>query len=88
MMDEPLSQYIVDSYPRYAGSAMAAKTLLRSVAGATVPLWVNQMFHGMGFQWAGLTLALVAVALVPISFVFYVRGHAIRARSKMASSTD
>jgi len=88
MMDEPLSQYIVDSYPRYAGSAMAAKTLLRSVAGATVPLWVNQMFHGMGFQWAGLTLALLAVALIPIPFVFYVRGHAIRARSKMASSTD
>ena len=43
------NSYIIDSYSNYAASAMAAKTLLRSEVGAMVPLFVTQMFHGMGF---------------------------------------
>ncbi|KAL0579081.1 hypothetical protein V5O48_002923 [Marasmius crinis-equi] len=58
-------------YSAFAASALAAKTLLRSEVGAMVPLFVNQMFHNMGFQYAGLLLALVAVAITPIPFVFY-----------------
>lgn len=32
-----------DSYSNYAASAIAAKTLMRSEAGAAVPLFVNQV---------------------------------------------
>ncbi|KAL0959143.1 hypothetical protein HGRIS_014430 [Hohenbuehelia grisea] len=74
--------YIVDSYHQVAASALAAKTLVRSIIGAMVPLFVNQMFHNMGFQWAGLLLALIAVLIMPIPFVFFKYGHKIRARSK------
>ncbi|KAJ7653075.1 major facilitator superfamily domain-containing protein [Mycena polygramma] len=79
------NSYIIDSYSDYAASAIAAKTLMRSLIGAVVPLYVNQMFHNMGFQWAGLLLALVAVAIMPIPFVFYVYGYRIRLRSEKAS---
>ena len=75
------NSYIVDSYSAYAASAMAAKTLLRSEVGAMVPLFVNQMFHNMGFQYAGLLLALIAVAIAPIPFVFFKYGEGIRRRS-------
>lgn len=64
---------------------MAAKTLLRSEIGAMVPLFVTQMFHGMGFQWAGLLLALIATVIAPIPFVFYLYGERIRVRSKRAT---
>ncbi|KAF8066995.1 MFS polyamine transporter [Lyophyllum atratum] len=77
--------YIVDSYSAYAASALSAKTLMRSLVGSTVPLFVNQMFHGMGFQYAGLLLALVACAIGPIPFVFYRYGGRIRTGSRMAS---
>ena len=82
---DAISQYIVDSYPKYAGSAMAAKTLLRSLAGASVPLWVDQMISALGLRYTGLVLALVAVAIVPIPFIFYLRGEKIRAKSKRSS---
>ncbi|KIM36325.1 hypothetical protein M413DRAFT_20550 [Hebeloma cylindrosporum] len=79
------NSYIIDSYSDYAASAMAAKTLLRSEVGAMVPLFVTQMFHGMGFQWAGLLLALIATAIAPIPFVFYTYGERIRGRSARAT---
>ncbi|CAK5265442.1 unnamed protein product [Mycena citricolor] len=79
------NSYIVDSYSEFAASAIAAKTLMRSLVGATVPLFVNQMFHHMGFQYAGLLLALVSVVILPIPFVFYVYGERIRMRSAKAS---
>ncbi|KAJ7708250.1 MFS polyamine transporter [Mycena rosella] len=79
------NSYIVDSYSAYAASAIAAKTLMRSLIGSAVPLYVDQMFKNMGFQWAGLLLALVAVVIAPIPFVFYIYGYRIRIRSEKAS---
>ncbi|KAJ7606621.1 MFS polyamine transporter [Roridomyces roridus] len=79
------NSYIVDSYSDYAASAIAAKTLLRSLIGAAVPLYVDQMFHNMGFQYAGLLLALVAIVIAPIPFVFYIYGERIRMRSEKSS---
>lgn len=86
---------------------MAAKTLMRSLAGASVPLWVTQMFvsivsrtsrhpqasnpdlsipqHNMGFQYAGLLLALVACAISPIPFLFFYKGGEVRKRSSRAT---
>lgn len=79
------NSYIVDSYSSYAASAIAAKTLLRSEVGASIPLFVNQMFHNMGFQWAGLLLACVSILIAPMPFFFFKYGEGIRTRSKRAS---
>ncbi|KAJ9107388.1 hypothetical protein QFC21_000838 [Naganishia friedmannii] len=78
------NSYIVDSYITYAASALAAKTFMRSEIAATVPLWVVQMFHNMGFQYAGLLLALIACVIAPIPFLFFFKGEAVRKRSKRA----
>lgn len=80
------NSYIVDSYSTYAASAIAVKTLLRSEVRAMVPLFVNQMFHRMGFQWAGLLLALIACLIMPIPFVLYRYGGGIRSRSGRATT--
>lgn len=80
-------QYIVDSYANYAASAVAAKTLMRSLIGASVPLWITQLFHNLGFQYAGLFLALVSCVIGPIPFVFYYKGGPIRERSARAVQT-
>ncbi|PPQ90717.1 hypothetical protein CVT25_005025 [Psilocybe cyanescens] len=81
------NSYIIDSYSDYAASAMAAKTLLRSECGAMIPLFVTQMFHGMGFQWAGLLLALIAAVIAPVPFVFYKYGDRVRAHSARATQS-
>ncbi|KAJ3562134.1 hypothetical protein NP233_g9767 [Leucocoprinus birnbaumii] len=45
------NSYILDSYSSFGASTMAAKTFMRSEIGAMVPLFVNPMFHNMGFQF-------------------------------------
>jgi hypothetical protein len=79
---------IVDCFPSAAASALAAKTLARSLCGAAVPLYVNQMYGALSNQWAGSLLAFVSLAMMPIPLFFYKYGPSIRARSKVAASGD
>ncbi|RSL84394.1 hypothetical protein CEP52_016450 [Fusarium oligoseptatum] len=54
--------YLVDAYEMYAASALAANTIMRSVAGATLPLM----------------LGFIAVALIPIPFLILKYGEMLR----------
>jgi DHA1 family multidrug resistance protein-like MFS transporter len=68
----------------FAASAIAANTFLRSLAGSGFPLFATQMIEGMGVQWAGTLLGCVALALVPLPVLFYLKGAKIRERSTFA----
>ncbi|KAF2264561.1 major facilitator superfamily [Lojkania enalia] len=76
--------YLVDAYLMFAASAIAANTFLRSLCGAAFPLFAQQMFQGMGIQYASTLLGCVAAVLVPVPVWFYLRGAMIRERSKFA----
>jgi DHA1 family multidrug resistance protein-like MFS transporter len=76
--------YLVDAYLMFAASAIAANTFLRSICGAAFPLFAQQMFNGMGIQWAATLLGCIAVVLVPVPVWFYYRGAALRAKSAFA----
>ncbi|KIY43541.1 MFS general substrate transporter [Fistulina hepatica ATCC 64428] len=77
--------YLIDAFPGYVASALAAKTVVRSGAGAAMPLFMVQMFHGLGNNWAASLLGFVSLAMIPIPFLFYRFGKSIRAKSKRAS---
>ncbi|KAI7897475.1 major facilitator superfamily domain-containing protein [Cokeromyces recurvatus] len=79
------NNYIIDCFPRYVTSALAAKTLIRSGSGAAFPLFINQMYARLNNEWAGTLLAFISLAILPIPFAFYKWGANIRARSKSAS---
>ncbi|KAF2019053.1 major facilitator superfamily [Aaosphaeria arxii CBS 175.79] len=76
--------YLVDAYLMFAASAIAANTFLRSLCGAAFPLFAQQMFTGMGIQWAATLLGCIAAVLVPVPVWFYLRGAKIREKSKFA----
>ncbi|KWU45969.1 putative MFS transmembrane transport protein [Rhodotorula sp. JG-1b] len=80
--------YTSDAYPDYASSAIAGQGLLRNMFGGVTPLFANQMFNGMGYQYAGLLLSLVATLAAPLPFILFKYGERIRAKSKYASSDD
>jgi len=82
------NNYIVDSYQHLAASALAAKTFMRSMYGAGVVLFTTQMYHNLGYQWAGTLVAFLGLACCPIPFLFYKYGAAIRKRSKYAYSGE
>ncbi|KAM0257509.1 hypothetical protein ACHAQJ_004323 [Trichoderma viride] len=77
--------YMVDSYTRYAASAVSAVTILRSLAGFGFPLFAPTMYNKLGYGIGGTVLAAVAVAIgwpSPIFLWYY--GPKLRAVSKFA----
>lgn len=84
----PANNYLVDSYQHYAASALAAKTFVRSVWGAVVPLFTIQMYHRLGNQWATTLMAFISLACCLIPFLFFYYGARIRQFSKYAYSPE
>lgn len=84
----PANNYIVDSYQHYAASGLAAKTFVRSIWGACVPLFTIQMYHRLGYEWASTLMAFISLACCTIPFGFYYYGAKIRSFSKYAYSPN
>lgn len=84
----PANNYIVDSYQHYAASALAAKTFVRSIWGACVPLFTAQMYHRLGYEWASSLMAFISLACCAIPFLFYHYGVRIRKFSRYAYSPE
>jgi hypothetical protein len=78
----------VDTYQHQAASALAAKTFLRSLWGASVVLFTNQMYSRLGDQWASSLIGFIALACCAIPFIFFYYGEAIRRHSKYAFVED
>ncbi|KAF8621893.1 hypothetical protein AX15_007445 [Amanita polypyramis BW_CC] len=77
--------YLSDCYGPWASSAAAGQSLLRNLMATVFPLFSRQMFLKLDFKWAGTLFACVGLLLMPIPFVLFFWGPAIRERSKAAS---
>nr|QFR37174.1 MFS transporter [Cyberlindnera americana] len=72
--------YLVDTYVKYAASAIAANTFLRSIFASSFPLFVKQLFENLGVGWGASVIGFIALGMLPIPFVFYKYGASIRAK--------
>ncbi|KAF8166561.1 MFS polyamine transporter [Mycena galopus ATCC 62051] len=73
--------YLADCYGPFASSALAGQSLCRNMMATIFPLFTKQMFAALGYNWANTIFALVATIMVPIPFVLFFYGPAIRSRS-------
>lgn len=82
--------YISASYPpQFSASALAANNLLRYTVAAVFPLFTIQMFEKMHIDWACSFFGFVAIALMPIPWVFtyyedYIQTHSRSTRKALA----
>ena len=76
--------YVIDSYQTYSASALAGVILVRNIVGAGFPLFAQQMYTRLGYEWASSLLAFLSILLVPIPFIFFSWGRTIRMRSPWA----
>ena len=74
--------YIIDVYLMNANSALAANTLVRSLAGGGFPLFATAMYHTLGVAWASSLLAFLTIAFLPVPILFYAFGKKLRSLSK------
>jgi len=73
-----ITTYIVDSYPMYAASAIAANVILRSIVGAFLPLSGPPMYASLGLGWGNSLLGFICVVMIPLPFVFNKFGAKLR----------
>jgi hypothetical protein len=62
--------YIVDCYPDRANSAMAANGAVRSIFGASFPLFARYMFENLGVNWASTPLGILCLTMTPVPVIF------------------
>jgi hypothetical protein len=75
--------YLIDTYGMLNGaSAMAANGLARYTLGAAFPLFTFQLYQALGVAWATSLLGFISVVLLPIPWVFFKYGPAIRGKSR------
>ncbi|KAK1827332.1 major facilitator superfamily domain-containing protein [Podospora conica] len=75
-----VQNYLLDAFPECAASVTAAMAVLRSLAGALLPLGTLDMYDALGLGWGNSLLGFIALALVPIPVLFYVYGPMMRKR--------
>lgn len=73
-----IQTYLVDAFTLHAASALAANTVLRSAVGALLPLAGPPMYASLGLGWGNSVLGFLAVAMIPMPFLFIKYGESIR----------
>ncbi|TGJ85088.1 hypothetical protein E0Z10_g3701 [Xylaria hypoxylon] len=81
-----LQTFLVDTYTRYAASAVSAGTVFRSLAGFGFPLFAPSLYDRLGYGWGNTLLALLGVVLgFPGPFLLWKYGERLRKRSPFAA---
>jgi MFS family permease len=70
--------YLIDAYPVYAASAVAANTVVRSAIACVLPLAGPAMYEALGLGWGNSVLGFIAVTAVPVSWLLIRYGEQIR----------
>lgn len=68
-------------------SALAADNIMRYGASIPFPLFTIQMVDNIGFDWSCSLIGFISLVLVPVPWVFYKYGPALRARSHYIPTT-
>lgn len=78
--------YLVDSYSRFASSAMASAVVLRSLAGFGFPLFAPYLYSALDLNWGNSLLAFIGITVgIPAPFLLWKYGEGLRARSTYAA---
>lgn len=76
--------YITDSYPNVAGSAIAAFLIPSFLMAAALAHLGVLMFANMSTTWAVAVIGFVSLGLCALIYFVYFFGAKVRSRSKLA----
>lgn len=71
--------YMIDAYPEFPASALAAVNVLKYIAGFAFPLFALQLYDKLDWGWGNTLLAGLAIVLsLPMILSLWAWGHRIR----------
>ena len=78
----PVQLYLIDAFgPRGGASALAANTVLRSLAGCFLPLAGPHLYHSkLELGWGNSLLGFLAIGFCALPIIFYRYGEMLRNR--------
>ncbi|KAL2818601.1 major facilitator superfamily domain-containing protein [Aspergillus granulosus] len=76
-----VSDYVVDAYSTYAGSAIGAVATGENLFSAFLPLATMRMYSTLGLNWASTLLGFISLALSLLPSLMFIWGKEVRARS-------
>lgn len=83
---QAIQGFLVDSYTRYAASAVAAATVLRSLAGFGFPLFAPSLYAKLDYGWGNTMLAFIGIAIGwPGPILLWKYGQKLREKSTFAA---
>ena len=80
MILNTVQNYYIDSFEKYAASAIAAGALFRSIFGGVVPLLAPELFDKLGYGWGISVFGFLSASLAPAPMLFWTYGERIRDR--------
>ena len=81
-----MQTYTVDTYTRFAASAMAAVSVLRSIAAFAFPLFAPYLYDALKYGWGNSLLAFISIAIgFPAPIFLWVYGERLRKASPYAT---
>ncbi|KAK3326205.1 major facilitator superfamily domain-containing protein [Apodospora peruviana] len=86
MIFNAMLMYVTDAYPIYAASALATCSTTRSMAGALIPLGMDNMLDSLGIAWSCTVLAIVSAVLSFVPFGFIAYGDKISGASRLSAT--
>jgi MFS family permease len=78
-----VQNYYIDSFEKYAASAIAAGALFRSIIGGVVPLLTPTIIDNVGVGWGISIFAFIGVTLAPSPYLFSQYGALLREKYKI-----
>jgi len=79
-----VQNYYIDSFSKYAASAIAAGSFFRSLIGGIVPLFAPMMFDKLGYGWGISIFAFLSLVIAPSPLLFYYFGGRLRERFQIS----
>ncbi|KAL3477168.1 MFS general substrate transporter [Aspergillus californicus] len=78
--------YLIDSYTRFAASALAASACMRSLCGFSFPLFAPYMYDKLHFGWGNSLLGFISLVLgIPAPIFLWKFGPLLRKKSPYAA---
>lgn len=75
-----VQNYYIDSFSKYAASAIASGAVFRSIVGGLMPLATPSLLEKVGYGWGFSMFGFLNLALSPFPLLFYYYGEKIRVR--------
>lgn len=76
--------YLVDAYPEFTASALAASSVLKSLAGFGFPLFAPSLYETLDYGWGNTLLAGIALIIgLPMPWALWKYGASLRAKRQI-----